>query len=227
MEADYAAIREGLRLLRESHRPPTVFGAETHAFRAHPPLTEEAVREFEVRHRITLPMEYRGFLIHVGNGGAGPSYGLFKLGEMDNAFKHKRWREGDGFVGVLSRPFPHAAAWNDLSGEPAYDKSREGDCEWEDEYERRLNAWAQVYWSPNNVNGAIPICHLGCAYRQWLVVSGPEAGRVWDDDRADRRGLKPLQQKGRKRVTFLQWYVDWLEEALQQLRKGGRTKTFE
>src|SRR5258708_4092696 len=115
MEADFAAIRDGLRRLSESAAPPDVFGSNAHRFRTPPPLPEGAVREFEARHRVTLPREYRGFLLHVGNGGAGPYYGLFKLGEMDDGFGHAAWKENDGFVGVPSEPFPHAGAWNDFS----------------------------------------------------------------------------------------------------------------
>ena len=207
MEADFTAIRDDLWRLRESAVSLQVFGSQSHGFRTHPPLSEEAVREFEARHRITLPPEYRGFLIHVGNGGAGPAYGLFKLGEMDDGFGHKPWTENDGFVVVLSQPFPHTGPWNDLIEEPVYDESRQDDPEWEDEYHRQLDAWEnRVYWNPANVNGAVPICHLGCALRQWLVVTGPEAGNVWNDDRADHGGLKPLQRAGLERITFLQWY---------------------
>ena len=219
MEADFAVIRDGLRRLREAAAPLKVFGSQAHGFRTHPPLPEEAVREFEALHRVELPTDYRGFLIHVGNGGAGPAYGLFKLGETDDGRGHRPWAENDGFVGVLSRPFPHTGPWNDLSEEPVYDEAREDDPEWEDEYQRQLGAWEErVYWNTANVNGAVPICHLGCALRQWLVVTGPEAGNVWDDNRTDHGGLKPVQQAGRGRVTFLQWYRFWLEDALRQLR---------
>jgi hypothetical protein len=70
--------------------------------------------------------------------------------------------------------------------------------------------------------GAIPICHLGCALRQWLVITGPEAGNVWCDDRADRGGLYPLQQGRLKRVSFLKWYRSWLNGALRKTaREGG------
>jgi hypothetical protein len=218
METEYKAIRDGLRRLRKSIFPLKVFGSQSHGFRTYPPLSEQTVREFETRHHISLPSEYRGFLIHVGNGGAGPAYGLFKLGEMDDGFEHEPWNENDGFIGVLSQPFPHTSPWNDLSEEPIYDESWKNDPEQEDEYYRQVDLWEErVYWNTANINGAIPICHLGCALRQWLVVTGPEAGNVWDDYRADRGGLEPLQRPGQERVSFLQWYRLWLDDALRQL----------
>jgi hypothetical protein len=200
-----------------------VFGSETHGFRVFPPLSEERVRAFEAKHRIVLPLEYRGFLMNIGNGGAGPYYGLFKLGEMDDGFEHKAWTEDGGFVGILSEPFPHTEPWNDLTGKPQFDEERENDHEWEYEYNRQLDDWENShYWNTRHVNGAIPICHLGCALRQWLVVTGAEAGNVWNDDRVDLRGLSPLQQGTLRRVTFLQWYTFWLDEGMEALRNMRR-----
>src|SRR5262245_24909097 len=112
---DYNEIQAKLRLLQESAKALNVFGAESHQYQSFPPLAEGFVQQFELQHRITLPADYRGFLIQVGNGGAGPSYGFFKLGEMDDGFGFKTWQENDGFVGILSRPFPHTERWNDLS----------------------------------------------------------------------------------------------------------------
>ncbi|HBI44939.1 MAG TPA: hypothetical protein DDY78_19100 [Planctomycetales bacterium] len=217
MEADFAAIRDGLRRLRDSAASLKVFGSIAHAFQTNPPLSEESVRMFEGRHRVILPKEYSGFLVRVGNGGAGPAYGLFKLGDMDAMNGYEQWTEDNGFVGVLSKPFPHARPWNDLSEKPEFDESQEHSLDEEDEYGRQMDAWERrIYWNTTHVNGAVPICHRGCALRQWLVVTGPEAGHVWDDDRTDYGGLKPVQSKG-ERVGFLQWYRSWLDEGLRQL----------
>jgi hypothetical protein len=134
VEASFDAIRDGLERLRTAKRQPNVFGAESHGFKLHPPLSESTVGKFEAKYRIRLPEEYRGFLINLGNGGAGPFYGLFKLGEMDDCHDFQKWEEGDGFVGVLARSFPHSAAWNDLPAEP----EETGD---EEVYEERLDAF--------------------------------------------------------------------------------------
>lgn len=220
MAVDLEAIREGLAALGGVTIKPDVFGAEAHEFLLNPPLSEEAVREFESTHRAKLPEEYRTFLMQVGNGGAGPYYGLFKLGEVDDGWEHAPWTENDGLVGTLAEPFPYSEPWNDLTGAPEFDQTKKSDPEWLTEYERQLDTFQSAYWNSTHVNGAIPICHLGCALRQWLVVTGPESGHVWCDFRADRGGLLPLQEGGRKRVTFLQWYRVWLDEALSELGRS-------
>jgi hypothetical protein len=208
-------IRHGLLQLREATPQPRVFGAEAHEFILHPPLNEAVVRKFENKHRIQLPADYRRFLIELGNGGAGPFYGVFKLGEMDNNYDHKKWKESDGFIGVLAKPFPHVAAWNELPAQPE-------ESEDEEEYERLLNIFDDIYWNTDNVNGAIPLCHEGCATRDWLVVTGSEAGNMWHDARADQKGLRPIVKSGKKRVTFIEWYMYWLKEALSMLRKSSK-----
>lgn len=218
MDEIHARIRDGLHALREARRPVHVFGSQLHGFHLNPPLSEPAVRDFEREHRINLPADYRAFLLHVGNGGAGPAYGLFKLGETDDCRGHAPWQENDGTVGVLSKPFPYTGPWNDVAGRP----------EEEDEpspaeiraYDAAYAHWQEQYFSSDHVSGAIPICDLGCALRHLLVVTGSEAGNVWCDSRADHEGIYPLEQTGLRRVTFLQWYMAWLDEALRQLRNG-------
>jgi len=209
MSPESHAILCDLEKLRTAEPIRDFFGSNAHQYILNPTLSEATLQEFETRHAIQLPKEYRCFLLEVGNGGAGPHYGLFKLGETDSGWGHSSWAESDGFVGDLSESFPHTEPWNDLTGEPDNEKG----CE--EIYEAQLTAFEERYWASANVNGAIPICHLGCALRQWLVVTGPEAGNVWCDDRADLKGLFPLIGKTGDRVTFYRWYRTWLDEALQ------------
>ena len=70
------------------------------------------------------------------------------------------------------------------------------------------------YWDPAIMNGAIPICHLGCALRQWLVIHGERRGFVWDDFRADYRGSPPSWAARARPVTFADWYMGWLDDSL-------------
>ena len=199
-------IRTDVQFL--ARRGSGVFGASKHGFKLSPVLTDSEVAEFERMHRVTLPQDYRLFLTVVGRGGAGPYYGLFCLGETDDGFNTRAWHECDHFVGTLSIPFPHTAAWNDLSGLPS-EILADSD---EDEYFRQMETFERGYYRA--IDGAIPICHLGCALRQWLVVIGPEAGHVWSDSRADNEGLSPLLCSRASRTTFYTWYRTWLDEAL-------------
>ncbi|MFJ6567822.1 hypothetical protein ACIQNU_10390 [Streptomyces sp. NPDC091292] len=81
----------------------------------------------------------------------------------------------------------------------------------EDSYEAAYEAWQereyQLLWPEERTFGAICLCHLGCALRQWLIVSGPEAGRVWDDHRADGVDMDPLYDAQGRPMGFADWYL--------------------
>lgn len=203
----FGAIKSAISRLRAARECIKVFGADGHGFELNTPLREADVHAFEERHGITLPDDYRGFLIKFGNGGAGPYYGVLKLGEMDDNFGFAPWL--DGFVGSLSTPFPFTEAWNDLTGRPYPDRITN------EQYEHDLDAFEKHYWRP--IDGATPICHLGCAMRVWLVITGSERGHVWLDDRASDNGISPVLGKNGERLTFGAWYQTWLDEALTQL----------
>lgn len=80
-----------------------VFGSKHHRYKLHPVVRESELREFEERYQVTLPEDYRLFLILVGNGGAGPFYGLETL---EAAVK-----------GNLCKPFPLNKATSDYPAE--------------------------------------------------------------------------------------------------------------
>ena len=177
---DFRQIINDLQRVREAG--VRVFGSDSHGFEVNEVMSEKEVQRFEMKHGIRLPIDYRMFLLHVGRGGAGPAYGLFDLGEMDDGHEMKKWRANGSFVGRISEDFPGARFL-------------------------RKGSWTSL-------DGAIPICHLGCALRQWLVVSGKEAGSVWNDNRADEAGIEPWRFREQRRSTFYTWYRSWLDEAV-------------
>jgi SMI1/KNR4 family protein SUKH-1 len=207
-QLDIGHIRESLALLQK--RRPSVFGADEHGFRLNSTVSEPEVLAFESTHRVSLPLDYRQFLTSLGNGGAGPFYGIFPLGKMDDNFSLHSWRERDGIIGDLSEPFPFATEWNNISPMPKDDLGLRDQAE----YDRQMGAFDSTYWDSSLVNGAIPICHEGCALRVWLVITGNQAGHVWEDGRSEYTGLKPLRLNDGSVATFSGWYVEWLESCL-------------
>lgn len=188
-----------------------IFGAGEHRFKLNEPLRDDEVQRFENLHRIQLPPEYRYFISSIGNGGAGPFYGIFPLGFMDFMFGTIPWPEEEGFVGILSEPFPHMDEWNDLSSNPD-ENGLKSDAP---EYDALVEEFEKRYWNGSVMNGAIPICHAGCSLRIWLVVTGDQAGSLWFDKRADLAGVMPVTWDDGSPLTFDVWYEDWLVQCLR------------
>jgi hypothetical protein len=79
LEGRWAAIRGRLAWFADNDSAATIFGALQHRWKVEPVLSEDALAAFEAEHGVTLPAGYRAFVAHVGNGGAGPYYGLSPL----------------------------------------------------------------------------------------------------------------------------------------------------
>lgn len=161
------------------------FGADHHRYELGSPLTEAEVVAFEQDHSVTLPDSYRRFLLEIGDGGAGPYYGLYRLyGEGMRADD----REDRTMPGHLATPFPHVDHWNAVTFGP--DSVM-------DEFE-----YEEPKWSAGSLN----IAHFGCGAFFRLVITGAARGQVWFDDRAADGGLTPGPD-------FHDWYLAWLESS--------------
>ncbi len=214
-----ATVLAQLEQLRSADPNTQVFGAQSHGYALNPPLPEAEVQRFEHKHSIELPADFREFLTNVGNGGAGPFYGVCVLGLFDAAGSgDEPWQPNDGIVGVLAEPFPHSDTWNlpdELFDAPGDLKSDEAEEKWQQAHDEKA-------WAPELMNGAFPICHQGCAFRTYLVVSGPERGHVWSDGRASDEGIAPHVGANGERMTFADWYLDWLRTSLDGRNRSAR-----
>jgi hypothetical protein len=185
------------RLRAEGWRQHTdQLGVEAHRFIMNDPMSESAIGDFEERHGITLPSGYREFLLTIGNGGAGPYYGILPLSQW---CRH---------VGVDPTPTDHLARENPL---PVGFRRTE---EWPtdlgiDEEDAFL--------------GTLCICPLGCESYGLLVVSGPHRGRVLYVD-LEYPNPPPSFLPPPFFVpdtSFLAWYERWLDETLAGLEVLG------
>ncbi|MEU3465489.1 SMI1/KNR4 family protein [Streptomyces sp. NPDC006733] len=193
-----------------------VFGALGHEWLVEDPLTAQEVEELEAQIGVRLPEEYRAFLVHVGAGGAGPAYGLFPVRRV-----HGRWYwDGDGAepadLSRLAEPFPDRGPDPELLDDLLSQRPEEEDLDDLEDYDDAMEAWdarwEAVMFAPERTVGAIAISHLGCAQREWLVISGRHRGTIWSDRRADDIDLLPLLEHDTP-VTFARWYTAWLSDA--------------
>ena len=179
-----------------------IFGSATHKYKFNSCLTEETLQSFENTFDFTLPIDYRNFLTQIGNGGSGPSYGLLPLKDWNIELE----MVDDKF---LSIDFPHLDEWNLVQDF----KSNDEDYTESEEFQK----WEEEYFSNKHVTGSIRICHYGCAIYYLLIVTGKNAGQIWIDDRANDNGIFPAISKATKRrLTFIEWYDEWLTESLNQ-----------
>jgi len=187
-------IEGKLRLVREQGARP--FGVESHELRMSAPLSPAEIEAAEARLGVRFPEEYRRFVTHIGDGGAGPAFGVFSLAA---ALGRSRL---DLAPTLLRLPFPHRCKYN-----PDIDPAEIAfwlrmDAPDATEAEMDLHIARQGA-------GALVLCDEGCRYLHFLVVTGPARGTMWIDARG---GFVPLG------VTFLEWYERWLDHLLA----GGR-----
>lgn len=213
-------ILSRLQTLKRLDLDCSCFAAKSHWYDLNPPLSEEEVAQVEAKHGCRFPDEYRRFITEIGNGGAGPAYGVFPLGMQDRSHDLCRWDEGYALIGDLSRPFPLRDAWNlpedfwRQQPDPPEDMPVEEQDRMHEAWERKLES---DYYATSITDGAIPICHEGCALRNWLVVTGPLAGTVWRDLRADNEGIEPFLKEDGTRMGFNDWYLHWVEQNIRQV----------
>ncbi|WP_433265466.1 SMI1/KNR4 family protein [Micromonospora vinacea] len=220
--SDWSDVRERLARLAAAPGAPDAFGSSTHRWELEPPLSAEELAEAETQLQVELPSEYRSFLLEAGRGGAGPAYGLFPMRRPDG-----RWQwEGDGAdltdLDTLKLAFPHLEAFNPADGLP--EPPDEDDYDSPEEFNAAEDAyWEQhdaVVFKPEHSVGLLYLCHLGCALREALVVSGPARGQMWADDTAEDGGFRPLRDDDGTTLGFGRWYRRWLEAAEDQVSHG-------
>ena len=194
-QADIKRITHKLLRLRSLDPELVLFGAEFHGYHLYPPLEGALVTVFERLHNVSLPADYRSFVQRLGDGGAGPYYGLCALGmslylDMDYPQEME--------LLVPGRPFPLTNAYVP-----------------ENEADRALG-----YHGYHLQQGMVHLCNYGCGVFVNLVVTGPSAGTVWTDARSIQGGLYPGDPSYPGRyISFLEWYEHWMDSSLIQLEE--------
>ena len=154
MDAQLARIRRKLPEAKARDKRLAVFGARKHRYELRPPVDRDDVAAWEVAAGVELPEGYKAFLTRIGNGGAGPFYGLFSLGE---------WEDAGSPTGKPSFwPGISQAEWDAV----AADFDETGTDE----------AWDRLW------QGCIYLGHQGCGQYHLLIIDGEHRGRVVNID---------------------------------------------
>lgn len=167
-----------------------VFGSKKHKYILNPVISLDQIRLFEQKYQITLPKEYVYFLTQIGNGGAGPYYGLYSLETVEQKnYYLKESVQNPVFIDKTLTP----ELWKEKT-----QILEDSDCSDEvyDEIESQVAA------------GGLEIGTQGCSYGNILMYKGSETGKIvyfdWDISSESSPYLTGM--------TFLDWYLSFFEE---------------
>ncbi len=181
-----------------------LFGAEAHRYHLNPPVPEDFVRDVEEQCGFTLPEDYRRFITQVGDGGAGPDYGIapfrdfWKYGyfQEDRFAEHHRrgWRRS------LVRPFSiRPLLWeerdNCMCDPEVYEMHPEHFFVWE----KPENEW-ETPWS---TDGFFCLGDKGCGWGYGIVLNGEKRGQLFTTDHEGGFALEAY--------SFNEFYSRYLE----------------
>jgi hypothetical protein len=178
-------------------------------------LSREELQKFEAFAGVTLPDEYRDFLLRFGSGGAGPGYGLLSLEESIGEF-------GNDPLQTISRPFiPPRSAGAKVEGR-AYPEDgllplAHMGCG---------HMWMLVVTGAER--GSIWSYQAGCDYDPACLElpDYPSGATVEQCLQANDRLTDALLSNPSRRLGFWNWYIDWLEGTSTQVpRSSSRWQT--
>ena len=191
-------IKDKLSRLRLSDPDFKQFGATYHRYELNEVLPVDYLMQFEKRNGISLPTDYFSFLTTIGNGGAGPYYGLQSLNDslIDFKLRNKPLIE-------INKEFAYHEPWN---------AGWINDFNWE--FERPDEELVNTYMDVAHIKGSLQICHFGHGCTYLLIIQGKEHGNIWFDGRADYGGIFPEITESSNRTSFSDWYNHWLDQCL-------------
>lgn len=169
----------------------SVFGASSHQYKVNERLTAKELADWQAHNQVTLPEPYAQFLTKVGNGGAGPYYGIYPIEKAASNTERQA---------LLAKSVLHPGMakeeWNHLI-EPLTKDEDIPDEEYDDVCNKVLG-------------GMLYIGTQGCEYDMYLVLEGKYRGRIvyTSDFHPDHPFFFVYED------SFLDWYERWLDEII-------------
>lgn len=162
-------ISKKLADLKNIDKSFEIFGSSTHKYKLSKPISIEKLEKIEQKYRISLPDEYVAFVTLLGNGGAGPYYGL---GEVESSIS---WSKSGVDINKQTMLVSNECVKEFLikCAIMAYED--------DDESYGKID---ETYKASNIYNGTISIASGGCDIDIRLIINGCNSGKriivLWD-----------------------------------------------
>ena len=185
-------IQVKLKRLKEADRKYTIFSSGSHRYiSTNVPAAD--LSQFETANGITLPANFRDFLLTIGTG-AGPDCGILTLMQMT-----KEFNEWLVYLDGNSKMMSNCNLTNEDAATLLIEKKRS----YNDRQCKKLN----------NANGILPIQTGGCTYFTYIILNGEQKGKVWA---VNIEGFETFPCGTQNEFDFLDWYENWLDESLEK-----------
>ncbi len=198
--------KEVERILEQARRMDPqlkMFGVADHQYRLGSPVDLAFVRTIEEAYHFRFPEDYVQFITEVGDGGAGPGYGLYPFGyyctEVEST---KEAKAREIYLRGLGR---------ELKLLPIESEWLEDFCISKEEYEKNPEKYFQggkgsFNWDNDTPYGFFHLGTYGCWRDFGLITAGERYGQVFI---RDTEGAFELEAR-----NFEEFYQDWLNSIL-------------
>jgi len=191
-------IVEILKRAQRIDKKYELFGTSKHKYKLNPTISVSFVREVEAKYGFTLPEDYFRFITEVGDGGAGPDYGIEPFADFLKTVASsgaERFREA--YRESLANPFePREMQANEVE-DFAFNRRA---------YEQNPNDFFVYEKLDENAlcdtDGFLVIGTQGCQWDFGLVVTGTRRGSVFV---MDNEGAYAYVAG-----SFSEFYREWL-----------------
>ena len=198
-----------LKILRKTKCIDTkyeMFGASKHRYRLNSPLKESFVHRIEEKYGFTLPEDYFRFITKIGDGGAGPAYGINPF--IDFIIENKTYNKNYPYVDKYIESYRHSLAKPFTPRQMMSDEVEDYAIATIKAYEQNPENYFIYETSDDNdlcdTNGFFVLGTHGCQWDFGLITAGEKRGQIFDTDNEGAYGFVA--------ASFDEFYQNWLEE---------------
>lgn len=170
-----------------------------HRYRLNPPISVSFVRMVEEKYGFSLPEDYFRFITEVGDGGAGPDYGIVPFGDFlieEKSPGAEKFKEA--YRRSLANSFIPRQMLADEVEDYAFTRAA---------YEQNPDSYF-IYEKPDDnalcgTDGFLVLGTHGCQWDFGIITVGDKRGQVFDTDNEGAYGFAS--------GSFNEFYQSWLD----------------